>query len=233
MRLMSDGPQKTRFDTNRLGRPTEPNDPPAEVDTEGPTRPLHPEQFAAPDPPDAPPGRPTAPHSGPEGPYATMPSAPTQGAYMPPPVYAPPPPYVQPPGTAPVQQALYAPATAPQRPPASISAQLGLKQNFSAMACYMPFLGLVASIVLSVSEPRENRFLRFHARQSLFAHIAFWAVSVAFSIARASTPSVVSLLLLLPQLGFFFAAIAGFVYLMVKTYRWQTVKIPIIGDQVE
>ena len=71
---MSDGPQKTRYDTSRL-EGTETDEHPS-FDTEGPTRPMHPQQAGVTDPA---PGRHTSP-----SPYATTPAAPTHHAYMPP-----------------------------------------------------------------------------------------------------------------------------------------------------
>jgi uncharacterized membrane protein len=201
-----------RYDTNPLPRLDEAAAP--EVDTEAPTQPM----------PNADPayGRETAPYTADTNPYATMPSPDTRAAYRPPDAQ-----------TA-FQQLPGPPAVAPPRPVmSSVTAQYGVQQNFAAMACYLPFIGLVASVLLSVAEPPENRFVRFHAKQSIIAHACFWAGVFAFSIARAASPTVVSLLLMLPQLAYFVATIAGFVYLMVKAYRWQMVKIPIIGEQVK
>jgi uncharacterized membrane protein len=202
---MPETPHKTPYDTNPLKRPagTEEERDGGSVDTEGPTRPMSPQPLVSPDP------------------YATVPASPeTAARYMPP-------------HTAPVAGPTAPPGAFAPRPPQSVAQQFGVTQNFAAMACYMPFLGIVASVLLTASEPRENRFVRFHAKQSLVAHIAFWAITLAFGVARASTPTVIGLLLLLPQLAFYLASIAGFVWMMAKAYRWQAAKIPIIGDQVE
>jgi uncharacterized membrane protein len=112
------------------------------------------------------------------------------------------------------------------------SMHFGLQPNFAAMLCYLPFLGLVASILLNQYEPRENRFVRFHAKQALIAHIVFWAIAVAFSIGRAGAPTPVSVLILLSQVFFHIAALTGFIGMMIATYRGKWRKIPIIGDQV-
>jgi uncharacterized membrane protein len=147
----------------------------------------------------------------------TLPMPPLSAGYMPPHPSQTPQMFVQPPG----------PLEA--RP----GAHLGLKPNFAAMLCYVPFLGVIASILLAQSEPKESRFVRFHAKQALMAHIAFWILTIVFSIARAATPSVASLLLAIPQLLFFIASMAGFVLMMVQTYQFKMVRIPVIGDQVE
>jgi uncharacterized membrane protein len=201
---MSNGPTKSRYDTNPLPKPEEVGL--SDVDTEAPTRPM-PQQEQPPRAVDT-------------SPYATRASAETQAAYMPP-------------GTnAPLAAPRHFVATQ-QQPGQSVTAQLGLQQNFAAMACYTPFFGLVAAVLLTMLEPAEHRFLRFHAKQAIFAHASFWVVAFAFSMARAAIPFPVNLLVLLPQVLFFFVAIGGFVYLMIKAYRWKVVKIPVIGDQVE
>jgi uncharacterized membrane protein len=200
---MADTPHKTPYETRPLPRPDGDDERPADVHTEGPTRPMEPYPLVSPDP------------------YATVPAGPeTAARYMPP-------------GTAPVARPTAPHGGVEARPQRSVAEQFGVTQNFAAMACYMPFLGLAASVLLTASEPRENRFVRFHAKQSLVAHVAFWAVTMAFAVARASTPTVIGLALLLPQLAFFLGSIAGFVLMMVKAYRWQSARIPIIGDQVE
>src|SRR5688572_9074422 len=116
-----------------------------------------------------------------------------------------------------------------QRP----GAHLGLKPNFAAMLCYVPFVGVIASILLAQSEPKESRFVRFHAKQALLAHITFWIMTVVFAIARAATPTVASLILAIPQVLFFIASMIAFVFMMVQTYQFKMIKIPVLGDQVE
>ena len=49
----------------------------------------------------------------------------------------------------------------------------------------------------------------------------------------AAAPSAIDAILLLPQAIFYLASIAGFVYMMISAYKWETVQIPIIGEQVE
>ncbi len=218
---MSNGPRDSRYDTSPLGRP-DTNERP-EFDTEGPTRPMQPEQPGA-QPPQPQPTRITSPQ--PQGPdsYATHNAPPMHGAYMPPPPHG----WMEPPNAAPLMQ--QPPQTMPQR---SIAAQLGITPNFAGMACYIPFIGIVASIVLLMGEPKESRFLQFHAKQSLIAHIAFWALTLSFNAMRGVMPGVISILLAFPQAVMVVAGVAGFVYMMVTAYRWRTVKIPVIGGQVE
>src|SRR5207253_9303060 len=53
-----------------------------------------------------------------------------------------------------------------------------LDYKTAALLCYVPvcLVNLIASIVFLNSEPRESRFVRFHAMQSLIMSIAVIAV---------------------------------------------------------
>lgn len=222
---MTEGTKKKKgYDTNPLDKRVaeraeaemEPSEP--HVDTEGPTRPMHPKE-TAPDYP-APQTDPYRTHyTAPQSPHAsqTRPQNHPNGWTAPPP--------------GPIQQQGYVPPG--QFKPLRGAAELGLKPNFAAMLCYLPFVGVIASALLNHYEPEESRFVRFHAKQSLYAHIAFWAITIAFGFARAGAPSPFGAIVAIPQNLFYFASIAGFVYMMVKSYKWELTHIPIIGDQVE
>lgn len=186
-----------------------------------------------------------------------------QNAYMPPsdPGYAPAPdawtntprlqPYPEPPphawansaplpnggpGYAQHQQPVFAPPNAgsgmlAQKP--NSTAQLGLKPNFAAMLCYLPYLGIVGSILVQQNEPKQNRYLHYHARQSLVAHIVFWAITVAFSIAQAAAPGIAAFVIGLASSLFHIGSVVGLVWMMVRVYNGKTDRIPVIGDQVD
>lgn len=113
------------------------------------------------------------------------------------------------------------------------TAQLGLKPNFAAMMCYLPYLGIVGSILVQQNEPKENRFVHFHARQSLIAHVVFWAVTIAFAIAQAAAPRIASVLIGIGSSLFHLGAVVGFVWMMVRVYQGRADKIPVIGEQVD
>ncbi len=229
---MSDG-QPKKYDTNPLDQDVyeraeaQMGDGAATVDTEGPTRPMHPLDAA---PYNTDPNgmqRQTGPyvqHSplGAET-YGRPDSAP---AYMPP-------------QAVPYQTGWIAPQPGQVQPLAGFdkfasrgSAHFGLQPNFAAMLCYTPFMGVVASVLLTLYEPPENRFVRYHARQGLYTHIAFWAVAIALSICRAAVPSPVNIMILLTQVFYYFGCVGALVFMMISAYRGQWRKIPIIGDQV-
>jgi uncharacterized membrane protein len=73
--------------------------------------------------------------------------------------------------------------------PATIKSQvMGLDNNVAGMLCYMPILliGLICSLIFWKTEPADNKFLRFHAMQSLIlsvgALIFFVCGNVIFGI---------------------------------------------------
>lgn len=176
-------------------------------------------------------------------------TAPTRGMYMPP--GRDPAPYAEP-DAYPSVNAQYAPQPPasmtryPGSPPATNpygqppyprpqggSEALGLKPNFAAMLGYVPLIGIAAALLFVVLEPARNRFVRFHAKQALLAHLAFWVVLAAFNIARGIAPGFIGFLLILPQMIFFVGSIIGFIMMMVKTLAGERAKIPILGDQAE
>lgn len=98
----------------------------------------------------------------------------------------------------------------------------GIDENLAGLLCYL--CGFVTGIIFMLIE-KDNRFIRFHALQSIF-------VSVGIIILNW-------FLNLIPLLGFiisFFIMLGAFVLwivLMTKAYQGQRYKLPIIGDMVE
>ena len=129
----------------------------------------------------------------------------------------------------------------PQGPPPGKTRTLGLDYNLAALLCYLPVcaINIILPIIWLVTEPKQNRFLRFHALQSLFLTGAFIVVYIILSILSgilmAASPfrsagwSLLSLLQGAVFLGFLVLYIIG----MVKAYGNQMWKIPIIGDIAE
>lgn len=113
------------------------------------------------------------------------------------------------------------------------SASLGLKPNFAAMAAYTPFIGFVASLLLVLTEPQRNRFVRFHAKQALIGHVVFWTLATALSLGARYAPGPISFLLMFPRIGIYLAYLIGFIFMMSKAYNGERHKIPIIGDQAD
>ena len=105
---------------------------------------------------------------------------------------------------------------------ASGSLTTGLEPNIAGLLCY---LGVwISGIVFLVIE-QKNKFVRFHALQSI---VIFGALTVASA-----------LLNWIPFFGGFFSAVIGilafilWILLMVKAYRGELYKVPVAGHVAE
>ncbi len=92
----------------------------------------------------------------------------------------------------------------------------GLSQNLAGLLCYL--LGWVTGIIFLVLEP-ENKFVRFHAIQSI---IVFGVLSVLTWIFGLFVWGFAAFL---GALGFIL-----WIILMVKAYQGERFRIPIAGD---
>jgi|SRR3954463_13961551 len=122
---------------------------------------------------------------------------------------------------------------------------LGLDGNVAAALGYP--IGIIA--IISLVMEKENRFVRFHAMQSLIVHVAFivvaivvWILGVILVIAgiaaSAATNSgalggLASMLFGLIWLCVIVAYIAGLVLAAVKAYQGSEFKLPIFGNMAE
>jgi uncharacterized membrane protein len=119
---------------------------------------------------------------------------------------------------------------------------LGLDSNVGAMLCYIAnfvcCLGLVLAIVFLFTE-KENRFVKFHAVQSLF----LVGVQIGVIIVLSILGLIVGLVLSMIHMGWiaFFLmwgfrlvlfAIFAVIWIIagIKAYGGQSYKLPLIGD---
>lgn len=129
---------------------------------------------------------------------------------------------------------------------------LGLESNLGAALCYLAnflcCLGLVLAIVFLVTE-KENRFVKFHALQSILLHVAFIIIIIAVWIlgiillfagiaASAATNSgaiggLASMLFGLIWLVVIVAYLGGLIFAAVKAYGGNYFKLPVIGNMAE
>ena len=99
---------------------------------------------------------------------------------------------------------------------------MGLEPNIAGLLCYL--LGWVTGLVFLVLE-KENKFVRFHAMQSI---ATFGALTV-----------VIIILNFIPYIGWILAwlvnllGLALWIILMVKAYQGQTYKLPWAGNFAE
>jgi len=105
----------------------------------------------------------------------------------------------------------------------------GLTDNVAGMLAYVT---IIPAIVFLVMEPyNRNRFIRFHAFQNIFFHVAWIALWIALSIVGMLPFLGWASVLIWPIVG-----LAGFVVwlvLLLKAYQGQMFKLPIIGDIAE
>jgi uncharacterized membrane protein len=104
---------------------------------------------------------------------------------------------------------------------------LGMEQNLEGLLCYVGWW--VTGIIFYIME-KENKFVRFHAVQSIVVFGAYTVIAVILSI----------IINLMSFFGGFFAgfllfiiwvlAIILWVILMMKAYQGQMYKLPIAGD---
>ncbi|MBX3243736.1 MAG: DUF4870 domain-containing protein [Acidobacteria bacterium] len=114
---------------------------------------------------------------------------------------------------------------------------LGLDANVGALLCYLPVcaINLIYSIIVLVTE-KDNKFVRFCAFQSLLlmvALIVLWVGVIIISVVLAFVSSTLSMLFSLVVWLFVLAFIGLAIFLCIKAYGMQKVKLPIIGDLAE
>ena len=130
----------------------------------------------------------------------------------------------------------------PSGAPGGKTSFMNLDLNLGAMLCYILnfvcCLGLVLSIILLVTE-KENRFVKFHAVQSLFLAALQIAVGIVIGIlglilSLALNAFDMSWLAWILILGLRFILLLIFLALWImggiKAYGGQWYKLPIIGE---
>ena len=99
---------------------------------------------------------------------------------------------------------------------------LGMKPNLAALLSYL--VGIVTGIIFYLLE-KENKFVRFHAMQSIMTFGAFFVLNIVLSLIPAVGGP------LLPLLGI--VQLIVWIILMVKAYQGEHFKLPVIGDMAE
>lgn len=125
----------------------------------------------------------------------------------------------------------------PPSGPAGKTKVLNLDYNVAAMLAYLPIccVSLICSIIWIASEPKENKFLRFHALQSLLLTGASMACFFVLWVISIVTARVLffGLLILLVELALLAFVLVVFIMGAVKGYQGQMWKLPVIGDIAE
>jgi uncharacterized membrane protein len=122
-----------------------------------------------------------------------------------PPTYAPPSVYQPPPGQ------VYQQPT--QRPTSRTVAGFGFPEKWSMILPYMPYIGIVASIIELLLVPRKETRVRFHAAQGLALQLAIVIIDRLFWIVGAITDS---------SFGGSLFSFASFIFLIISMIRvWK------------
>ncbi len=139
----------------------------------------------------------------------------------------------------------------PPSPTSGKTKTLGLDFNLASLLCYMCWcccIGVIASILWLATEPKENKFLRFHAWQALFlvgvwfvVEIVLFVIGLVIGVGSGMMRGGglpgggfgMALLLVVFHWGIRLIFFIIHVVAMIKAYGGQTWKLPIIGDLAE
>jgi uncharacterized membrane protein len=111
----------------------------------------------------------------------------------------------------------------------STSTSTGIEPNVAAALSYI--LGLITGVVFLVLE-KDNRFVRFHAAQSIAVSVIIIAVSIAVSLVSgilAFIPILGWVVVLVLTLGLTFGTFILWLLLMWRAYQGEEWELPIAG----
>ncbi len=104
----------------------------------------------------------------------------------------------------------------------------GIQPNVAGLLSYL--LGWVTGLIFFLIE-KDNKFVRFHAMQSIIVFGGLTIFNIVFSM-------ILSILRI--YFGFFFlfqliwlAALVLWIVLMIKAYQGEKFKLPVVGDIAE
>jgi len=124
-------------------------------------------------------------------------------------------------------------AAAQPAPNASVTTSSGMTNNVAGCLCYL--LGWVTGLIFLLIDPYKNdKFVRFHAFQSIFLNVAaigvwigmFFVSMILGFITRGLSIFLMGPLMMIIWLGFLVLVIVT----MIKAYGNQVFKLPIIGN---
>src|SRR5215471_19211799 len=126
--------------------------------------------------------------------------------------------YQAPPGFGPGQPPYQQPYQAP-------APQADLKPNIACMLCY-PLSFITCILFLVLTPYNRDRFVRFHAWQSIFFFVALTVLSIVFRVLPGFLEDMLLSALTLVALG-------GTGWSMYKAYQNEQFKLPLIGEWAE
>lgn len=118
----------------------------------------------------------------------------------------------------------------------------GLAYNVAALLCYLPVccINLICPIIWLTTEPKENRFLRFHSLQGLLLigialvlGIFFFICGFVVAVMPYGVAAALSILLLIVEIAVFVGFLIICILAMIKANQGLMWKIPVIGGIAE
>jgi uncharacterized membrane protein len=105
----------------------------------------------------------------------------------------------------------------------------GMSDNVAGLLAYVT---IIPAIVFLVIEPyNKNRFIRFHAFQNIFFHVAWFVLWIALAMVGHIPIFGWLTILVWPLVGL--GGLILWIVLVLKAYQGQMFKLPIIGDMAE
>jgi uncharacterized membrane protein len=110
----------------------------------------------------------------------------------------------------------------------------GMASNIAGMLAYFTF---IPAIIFLVLEPyNKDRYVRFHAFQSLFFHAAWivaWIGMIILGMILGTIPVLGFIIHLLLDLALFIGGFILWLILVIKAYSNQKFHLPVIGNMAE
>ena len=98
---------------------------------------------------------------------------------------------------------------------------LGIQENIEALIAYL--IGFVSGIALLILE-KKNEFVRFHAAQSTVVFLGILVLQMVLGM---------TIILWLFSLVLSFVQMILWIVLMVKAFKGERYKLPVVGDWAE
>jgi len=117
---------------------------------------------------------------------------------------------------------------------------LGLDGNITALIGYL--IGIVALILIFIE--KDNKFVRFHALQSVFWSLLMFVLifatiivgmilTVAVSQVSSALSGIIGLLVGLLYLALLLGMLGGLIFAAIKAYGGNQFKLPVVGNFAE
>jgi len=110
----------------------------------------------------------------------------------------------------------------------------GMTDNVAGLLAYITIIPAI--IFLVVAPYNKNRFVRFHAFQNIFLHvaaIALWIILLILTMAASVVPIVGHLIVMLLGFACWVGLFVIWIVLLLKANQGQMWKLPVIGDMAE